>query len=303
MIVMGACFDARMRAYTDQVETYLASLCPTEGVTAHYPVLPEAQRYSLLAGGKRIRPVLTLAFCELFGGVAQNAMPYAGALEMIHTYSLIHDDLPCMDDDDLRRGRPTNHKIYGEAVALQAGDALLTDAFVLAAENPHLTSATNARAVVMLSRAAGSHGMVGGQVLDLMGERAQTRPDLATLELMRRLKTGALIRVAATLGALAAGVSEEDARMDDAIAYAEGIGEVFQIVDDILDVTGDAACLGKTPGSDAAQGKTTALSYMSIEEARAYASQRNARACEAIAKYENNEFLIELAERLLNRHH
>ena len=298
----GICFDARMRTYVEQVEAYLVKLCPTEGVTAQYAVLPEAQRYSLLAGGKRIRPVLTLAFCELFGGVAENALPYACALEMIHTYSLIHDDLPCMDDDDLRRGRPTNHKVYGEAVALQAGDALLTDAFVLAAENPHLSPATNARAVAMLARAAGSYGMVGGQVLDLMGERAQTRPDLATLKLMHRLKTGALIRVAATLGALAAGVSETDARMADAIAYAEGIGEVFQIVDDILDVTGDAASLGKTPGSDAAQGKTTTLSYMSIEDAFAHAARCNACACRAIDKYENNGFLVELAVRLLNRH-
>ena len=299
---MEACFEARLRAYADRVEAFLTELCPTEGVTTHFPLLPEAQRYSLLAGGKRIRPVLTLAFCELFGGVAESALPYACALEMIHTYSLIHDDLPCMDDDDLRRGRPTNHKVYGEAVALQAGDALLTDAFVLAAENPHLSPATNARAVAMLARAAGSHGMVGGQVLDLMGECAQNRPDLATLTLMHRLKTGALIRVAATLGALAAGVCEEDARMVDAIAYAEGIGEVFQIVDDILDVTGDAASLGKTPGSDVAQGKTTTLSYMTIEQALAHATVCNARACEAVAKYENNGFLINLASYLLNRH-
>ena len=300
---MQSLYDTRLRAYVEQVETFLRGLCPTEGETVHYAVLPEAQRYSLLAGGKRIRPVLTLAFCELFGGEAENAMPYACALEMIHTYSLIHDDLPCMDDDDLRRGRPTNHKVYGEAVALQAGDALLTDAFALAVENPRLSPAVNARAVAMLARAAGSCGMVGGQVLDLMGERAQTRPDYAMLKRMHRLKTGALIRVAATLGALAAGVPEGDTRMADAAAYAEGIGEVFQIVDDILDVTGDAQSLGKTPGSDAVQGKTTTLSYMSIDEAFSLAAQCNARACESVAGYENNGFLIELAERLLNRHH
>ena len=298
---MSGCLDARLHAYVEQVEAALAVLCPTTGTTVHYPVLPQAQRYSLLAGGKRIRPVLMLAFCELFGGQAEDAMPYACALEMIHTYSLIHDDLPCMDDDDLRRGRPTNHKIYGEAVALQAGDALLTDAFVLAAENPRLPAAVNARAVAMLARAAGSHGMVGGQVLDLMGEQAQTRPDFETLSLMQQLKTGALIRVAATLGALAAGVSEGDARMEDAVAYAEGIGKVFQIVDDILDVTGDAASLGKTPGSDAVQGKTTTLSFMTVEQAKAYAAQCNASACGALEKYENNGFLIELATRLLNR--
>ena len=298
---MSGDFDTRLRAYAEQVEAALGELCLTVGDTVHYPVLPQAQRYSLLAGGKRIRPVLVLAFCELFGGRAEDAMPYACALEMIHTYSLIHDDLPCMDDDDLRRGRPTNHKMYGEAVALQAGDALLTDAFVLAAENPRLSPAVNARAVAMLARAAGSHGMVGGQILDLMGERELTRPDFETLCLMHRLKTGALIRVAATLGALAAGVAEQDVRMTDAITYAEGIGKVFQIVDDILDVTGDAASLGKTPGSDAEQGKTTTLSFMTVEEARAYAAQCNTSACEALVKYENNGFLIELATRLLNR--
>ena len=298
---MSEMFHTRLQAYAQQIEAFLADLCPTAGVTVHYPVLPEAQRYSLMAGGKRIRPALTLAFCELFGGVAQDALPYACALEMIHTYSLIHDDLPCMDDDDLRRGRPTNHKVYGEAVALQAGDALLTDAFALAAENPHRSLSDNARAVTVLARAAGSHGMVGGQVLDLMGEHAQVRPAYETLKLMHRLKTGALIRAAAMLGALAAGVPEEDPRMTDAIAYAEGIGEVFQIVDDILDVTGDSASLGKTPGSDAVQGKTTTLSYMSIEEARAHAAACNARAQDALSKYDHNGFLLELANSLLNR--
>ena len=300
---MNDSFDARLRAYTEQVETCLATLCPTVEAAVHYPILPEAQRYSLMAGGKRIRPVLTLAFCEMFGGAAEDALPYACALEMIHTYSLIHDDLPCMDDDDLRRGRPTNHKVYGEAIALQAGDALLTDAFALAAENPRLSPAINAVAVSMLARAAGSHGMVGGQVLDLLGERLGERPDFETLTLMHRLKTGALIRVAATLGALAAGISPEDGRMRDAAAYAEEIGMVFQIVDDILDVTGDAASLGKMPGSDAEQGKTTFLSFMSVDEARGYAARLNDRAVAALSKYENNGFLTELACRLLGRHH
>ena len=283
------------------VHARLAELYPSGARACQ--ALYDAQNYSLLAGGKRIRPVLVMETCRTLGGDMRIALDFASAVEMVHTYSLIHDDLPCMDDDDLRRGRPTNHKVFGESIALQAGDALLTDAFVLAAENPHLSPATNARAVALLARAAGSHGMVGGQVLDLMGEQAQTRPDRETLALMHRLKTGALIRVAAMLGALAAGVPEEDARMSAATAYAEDIGAVFQIVDDILDVTGDAASLGKTPGSDAVQGKTTTLSFMSIEEARERAAQLNARACDAIAKYENNEFLIGLAERLLNRHH
>lgn len=300
---MSDMLTAQLNAYAVQIEAYLATLCSTEGETVHYAVLPEAQRYSLMAGGKRIRPVLTLAFCRLFGGDPTAALPYACALEMIHTYSLIHDDLPCMDNDDLRRGRPTNHKVYGEAIALQAGDAMLTDAFALAASNPYLSPATNVRAVAMLARAAGSQGMVGGQVLDLLGEREDARPDFDTLCRMHRLKTGALIRVAATLGALAAGVSEEDARMADAARYAEGIGMVFQIVDDILDVTGDTAALGKNVGSDAEQGKTTFLSFFTVEEARAHAERLNADACAALEKYRDHEFLTELAAYLLGRRH
>jgi len=296
-------WKAQLEADAAWVEKSLSALCLTDSTTEKYAVLPEAERYSLMAGGKRIRPVLTLAFCRLFGGEPQAAMPYACALEMIHTYSLIHDDLPCMDNDDLRRGKPTCHRAFGEAVALQAGDALLTDALALCAENPHLPAAVNAKAVSMLARAAGSHGMVGGQVLDLLGEREDSRPDFETLQQMHRLKTGALIRVAATLGALAAGVSEEDPRMKDAVTYAEGIGMVFQIVDDILDVTGSEAELGKSIGSDAQENKTTFLSFLSIEEARAHAERLNAEAIAALRSYENNEFLTRLAEYLLRRSH
>ena len=292
----------QMEADAARVEQFLSTLCPTDAETEKYAVLPEAQRYSLMAGGKRIRPVLTLAFCRMFGGDTEAALPYACALEMIHTYSLIHDDLPCMDNDDLRRGRPTNHKVYGEAIALQAGDAMLTDAFLLAATNPHLSGETNARAVAMLARAAGSYGMVGGQVLDLLGETAQ-KPDFETLRLMHRRKTGALIRVAATLGALAAGIPEGDDRMKHAAHYAETIGMVFQIVDDILDVTGTAQELGKQPGSDVAQEKTTFLSFLTIPEARRYAEQLNESATAALQCYENNEFLLWLAQYLLERSH
>ena len=300
---MATDWNAQLEADAAWVEETLAGLCQPDPTTAHYPILPQAQSYSLMAGGKRIRPVLTLAFCRLFGGDPQAAMPYACALEMIHTYSLIHDDLPCMDNDDLRRGKPTCHKVFGEAIALQAGDALLTDALALCAENPRQSAAANARAVSMLARAAGSRGMVGGQVLDLLGEREESRPDFDTLRLMHRLKTGALIRVAATLGALAAGVSEDDPCMLDAATYAEGIGMVFQIVDDILDVTGSEAELGKNIGSDAEEGKTTFLSFFTVEEARAYAERLNAEACQSLQKYENNEFLIRLAEYLLGGSH
>ena len=285
------------------VEETLAALSASDESTKHFDILLESRRYSLMAGGKRIRPALALAFCRLFGGDPEAALPYACALEMIHTYSLIHDDLPCMDNDDLRRGKPTNHRVYGEAMALLAGDALLTDAFAMAADNPKLSGAVNARAVSILSRAAGSRGMVAGQVLDLLGEESEHRPDFDRLLQTHRLKTGALIRAAAALGVLAAGVDESDVRMRDALTYAEGIGLVFQIVDDILDVTGDAAELGKTIGSDAQENKTTFLSFLSVEEARAYAERLNAEACRALAPYENNEFLIRLAEHLLTRRH
>jgi geranylgeranyl diphosphate synthase type II len=285
------------------VENTLSALSASDESTKHFDILFESRRYSLMAGGKRIRPALALAFCRLFGGDPEAALPYACALEMIHTYSLIHDDLPCMDDDDLRRGKPTNHRVYGEAMALLAGDALLTDAFALAAENPKQSGAVNARAVSILSRAAGSRGMVGRQVLDLLGEESEHRPDFDRLLQTHRLKTGALIRAAAALGALAAGVEESDARMRDVLTYADGIGLVFQIVDDILDVTGDAAELGKNIGSDAQENKTTFLSFLTIEEARAYAERLNAEALSALAPYENNEFLIRLAEHLLARRH
>ena len=215
------------------VEETLAALSASDESTKHFDILLESRRYSLMAGGKRIRPALALAFCRLFGGDPEAALPYACALEMIHTYSLIHDDLPCMDNDDLRRGKPTNHRVYGEAMALLAGDALLTDAFAMAADNPKLSGAVNARAVSILSRAAGSRGMVAGQVLDLLGEKSEHRPDFDRLLQTHRLKTGALIRAAAALGVLAAGVDESDVRMRDALTYAEGIGLVFQIVDDI----------------------------------------------------------------------
>ena len=191
---MNNIFDARLRAYTEQVETCLAALCPTAGVTAHYSVLPEAQRYSLMAGGKRIRPVLTLAFCELFGGTAEDALPYACALEMIHTYSLIHDDLPCMDDDDYRRGRLSNHKVYGEAMATLAGDALLNRAFEIMVAQTALPANRALAAAACISRCSGIYGMIGGQVQDLALEGKTAT--LEELQEMVGLKTGALLRAA-----------------------------------------------------------------------------------------------------------
>ncbi len=261
--------------------------------------LLNAERYSLFAGGKRIRPMLTLSFCRLFGGDDAAALPFACAVEMIHTYSLIHDDLPCMDDDDLRRGKPTNHKVFGEATALLAGDALLTGAFEVAASNTEAGPEISAKAVAYLANCAGRYGMIGGQIMDLEGE--QRKLTLDELLKLHSLKTGALISAAAVLGALAAGITFTDKVMEDVVAYAENIGLAFQIVDDVLDATGDSAILGKNTGVDAEHQKSTFLSFYSVEEARFYADRLTQNAIDAIRNYPDSDALCSLARWLVNR--
>ncbi len=262
-------------------------------------LLLDAERYSLFAGGKRIRPMLTLAFCRLLGGEEEAALPFACAVEMIHTYSLIHDDLPCMDDDDLRRGKPTNHKVFGEATALLAGDALLTGAFEVAASNVAAGAEASAKAVAYLASSAGRYGMIGGQIMDLEGEKKQLSLD--ELLKLHSLKTGALISASAVLGALAAGVSFHDRAMKDVLTYAENIGLAFQIVDDILDVTGDSTLLGKNTGVDAEHQKSTFLSFYSVEEARFYADRLTQNAVDAIRNYPDSDALCSLARWLCGR--
>ena len=262
-------------------------------------VLLDSERYSLFAGGKRIRPLLTLEFCKLFGGEEEAALPFACAVEMIHTYSLIHDDLPCMDDDDLRRGKPTNHKVFGESTALLAGDALLTGAFEVAASNEAVEPETALNAVRFLSNSAGRYGMVGGQIMDLAGEHKKLTLD--QLLKLHSLKTGALISAAAVMGALAAGCAFEDPGMEDVITYAENIGLAFQIVDDILDRTGDVAALGKNVGSDAAHEKNTFLSFYTLEEAQFYADRLTDEAIRVIRKYPGSDTLCSIAEWLAKR--
>ena len=262
--------------------------------------LYEAMRYSALSGGKRIRPFLVLEFCRLFGGRDEAALPFACAIECVHASSLIHDDMPCMDNDELRRGRPTNHVVFGEDVALLAGDALITRGYEIAARNPHVSAEVALSATAMLLRAAGAEGMMGGQQIDLEAEKKSI--PFETLLAMHAKKTGALIRASALLGCHAASIcSETDPRAVDAAAYADGIGLAFQIVDDILDVTGDEATLGKKTHADGAMGKTTFLSFMSVDDARAYAAEVTARAVSAIEKYENSEALTALAAYLLER--
>ncbi|MFL0733317.1 MAG: geranylgeranyl diphosphate synthase CrtE [Prochlorococcus sp.] len=227
--------------------------------------LREDMRYSLLAGGKRLRPILCLAACELAGGDSEQALSTAVALEMIHTMSLIHDDLPAMDNDDLRRGRPTNHKVYGDAVAILAGDALLTRSFeMVALRSPGVAPERLLKVVGELSVVAGAPGLVGGQVVDLECEGKQV--DLDTLEFIHLHKTGALLSACVICGALIGGAEED--LIDALRIYARGIGLAFQIIDDILDVTASSDVLGKTAGKDLIADKTTYPKLLGLEESR-----------------------------------
>lgn len=259
--------------------------------------LYKAMEYSLMCGGKRIRPFLTLEFCKMFGGSVDAAMPYAMAIEMVHTFSLIHDDLPCMDNDDLRRGKPTNHKVFGEAPALLAGDAMVFLAFECAMSNEHATAENKLAAVKELAVKSGADGMCEGQMIDLEGEGKKLGFD--ELLSLHAHKTGCLIRAAAKLGAIAANADETAVKAAD--TYGAGVGLAFQIIDDILDTFGSTEELGKPVGSDAKNEKTTFLSFMSANEALDYAKKVTEEACAAIRPYENSETLIALAEMLLNR--
>ena len=251
--------------------------------------LREAMRYSLLAGGKRLRPILCLAACELAGGDSELAMPTAVALEMVHTMSLIHDDLPAMDNDDLRRGRPTNHKVYGEANAILAGDALLTRAFeMVALRSPGVPAERLLAVVGELSLASGAPGLVGGQVVDLECEAKSV--DLDTLEYIHLHKTGALI----------AGASED--LLAALRTYARGIGLAFQIIDDILDVTASSEVLGKTAGKDLTADKTTYPKLLGLEESRQRADALVVEAKAALAPWHGSAApLLALADYITSR--
>lgn len=261
--------------------------------------LYDAMNYSLLSGGKRLRPALGIAVCHMCGGDVNAVLPFACAVEMVHTYSLIHDDLPCMDDDDLRRGRPTNHKVYGEATAVLAGDALLTAAFETIAE--HGTSVTADRALAAsacLGRAAGARGMVGGQVLDMAGEGHAL--SLSEVEELQKLKTGALISAAAEIGCIVAGGSEEQRAA--VRRYAQNLGLAFQIQDDILDVTGDEATLGKPIGSDAESEKTTFVTLKGIDACRELVQEKTNHAKAALSEnFRDADYLCALADYLVGR--
>lgn len=253
-----------LRAKREALEAYLQDHLPEEA--AEPGLLHRAMRYSVFSGGKRIRPMLTLLVAEAVGGRVEDALPVAAAFECIHTYSLIHDDLPCMDDDDLRRGRPTNHKAFGEAMAVLAGDGLLTLAFELVAKG--VPDPDRARRILLeMARSAGVEGMVGGQAIDITSDKE--RPDPKRLEELHRRKTQALIRGAARAGALCAGADEESLRA--VTSFGEKVGLAFQIMDDLLDEEGTTEELGKTAGKDRAQGKLTFPGIYGRTESRARA--------------------------------
>ena len=264
--------------------------------------LHKAMRYSVFAGGKRVRPILMLAACETVGGTVTQALPAACAMEMIHTYSLVHDDLPAMDDDDFRRGNPTNHKVFGEAVAILAGDALLTQAFVLlsSSKNLSLVPPEQLLAVVQeISRCAGSHGMVGGQVVDMESEGSR-EIDLATVQYIHTHKTGALIKASVKAGAILGGADE--ASLAALTSYGEAVGLAFQIADDVLDIEGTTEQLGKDAGSDQARGKATYPAIMGLAESKRRANELVGMALQSLAAFdEKAEPLREIARYIVAR--
>ncbi|MBQ6266651.1 MAG: polyprenyl synthetase family protein [Clostridia bacterium] len=293
--------DARMADYLAMINDGLdAALSPAAFSgedSAGLSEMLKAMRYSVADGGKRIRPVLTLEFCRLCGGDPRDALPFALAVEMVHTYSLIHDDLPCMDDDALRRGKPSSHIVFGEANALLAGDALLTFAFETALSAP-VDPAIKAEAALLLAKAAGCAGMIAGQVMDLQNEGR--RASLVDVRETDRRKTGAMIRAAAEIGCVAAGGSA--AQRKAAVDYAQALGLAFQIVDDILDVTGDAATLGKPIGSDNDNQKSTYVSLLGLAQSQALADDLTRQAEDALSIFGSEcAFLKALAARLAAR--
>ena len=292
--------EAVLAERRQRVDEALEHWLPLQG--DHPPQIHEAMRYSVFAGGKRLRPILALLACEAVGGNPEDAMPAAAALEMIHTYSLIHDDLPAMDDDDYRRGRRTCHRVYGEAIAILAGDALLTHAFQLLADAgpTRLLPERRLRVIAEIAEAAGSCGMVGGQAMDILAEGHEI--DHPTLLYLHTHKTGALIRASVRVGGIAGGAEEE--QLEALTRYAERVGLAFQIVDDILDIEGATAEMGKTVGSDLRRKKATYPAVMGLEESRRQAVYVLGEAKEALRPLgEKGATLAALADFVGQRRH
>ena len=290
---MNLSYKEQYEAYRNHIEDYLDKDCFV------YPDQPQknlfsAMRYSLLAGGKRIRPIMVFAFCDMCGNAWQKAAPFAAAVEMVHTYSLIHDDLPCMDNDDFRRGRPTNHKVYGEAVAVLAGDALITAAFERIAD-ANLPAQARVDAIKILSSCAGEKGMVGGQILDMESERREcTQQDVIDIQ---SRKTGALIRAACQLGVLAG--TGSNAQLEAAGQFADHLGLAFQIRDDMLDVIGDPSLLGKATGTD--KNKNTFVQLYGLNKCDNMVKLHTNEAIKALNVFDNSDFMEKLAIELVSR--
>jgi geranylgeranyl diphosphate synthase type II len=291
---------AYLKAQAQLVDQALDRLLPSDEAGG---LILKAMRYSLFAGGKRLRPILCLAAAEAVGGDSERVMFCACALEMIHTYSLVHDDLPAMDDDDYRRGVPTNHKVFGQGMAVLAGDGLLTQAMVVLTTHAHVASIEPWRvlyATQAIMRAAGHEGMVGGQAADLLAERQE--PDLATVQLIHAKKTGALITASVQAGALLAGGGEE--QVHTMVRYGRRVGLAFQIADDLLNLTGDAAQLGKATGSDQARGKMTYPAVLGPVQARQIGLQLVREAMDLAAGLGEPAWpLVELARYIMERTH
>lgn len=284
--------------YIPVIENKLNELLPESG--ERYSSAVNAMRYSLLSGGKRIRPILLLEFYSLFGGRAEGALNFAAAIEMIHTYSLIHDDLPCMDNDDMRRGRPSCHKAFGYDTALLAGDALLTHAFFAAANAADIPPERVSRAISVLAQKAGIYGMVGGQVMDLDFEKNGANGEELTAMYIK--KTSCLLEAAAMCGAVLAGADEETVKKTE--EYAENLGLAFQITDDILDCTADEKTLGKPIGSDKKNGKTTFVTLFGLDGAKQKAALLTKKAEDILNGFSGDtSYLKELTEYLLNRNY
>jgi geranylgeranyl diphosphate synthase type II len=285
---MNQLFEQRTAEYKAYIESYLADWY-SRYQSEPQSVLYDAVRYSLLAGGKRLRPVFAFEFCRMCGADWKNAAPFAAAIEMIHTYSPIHDDLPSMDNDDFRRGRPTNHKVYGEAMAILAGDSLLTDAFAVAAQ------AGSVEGIKTIADCAGFNGMVGGQVLDIMSEQRTLTED-EVLAIQSR-KTGALIVAACACGVIAGGGSKE--QVDEAVRFASMLGLAFQIRDDMLDVIGTQEQMGKGVGTDGT--KNTFVRLHGLETCEKLVHHYTSMAIESLNVFQDSEYMQSLALALTDR--
>lgn len=287
-------FKQQYEKYQIAVENFLAELPWEENL------ISQAMKYSLLGGGKRIRPVLALASAELVGGNHQDLVREACAIELIHTYSLIHDDLPAMDNDDFRRGKPSNHKQFGEAAAILAGDALLTYAFELLTHSGHISAVRRLRVIKETAQAAGWQGMVGGQVMDTLDNGQEIT--LAGIEDIHRKKTGSLLRASARLGAILGGGNEKE--IETISDYASHLGLAFQIQDDILDIVGESNILGKQAGSDQKLAKPTYPTLLGLEGARTYLAECTSKAKESVGIFgDKAEFLVSLADYVAGRNH